>query len=334
MRHRNTLTRSLNALRRDGPIPPKRKAVFEEQAHQRVPDFDPDMVPESRVDYLPNGAEISELSLRDETDRPVNLLRRGHRYRIRYLIAFTDRCEDVGAGTLIKTLTGVEIASASTAHLAERERTGVPGRVTEVVWEFDCNLLVGTYFVNAGCSSVVYGERRFLHRDHRRADVPGAARTGVAHDRDRRSAPDPTGARDRGNRRPGRGPVTGGLSNRQHGESSWMLRGLRKLAGRSTGDPVVPAAPGARGPGFIGIGGQKSGTTWLFSHLERHPGVSFPGGKEVHYWDWHYGVASSGTAACSTARRAAPLRATSRLHTPRSTRAWWRTSTGTSRMPG
>ncbi len=68
-----------------------------------------------------------------------------------------------------------------------------------------------------------------------------------------------------------------------------MLRGLRKLAGRSTGDPVVPAVPGVRGPGFIGIGGQKSGTTWLFSHLERHPGVSFPGGKEVHYWDWHYG---------------------------------------------
>ena len=68
-----------------------------------------------------------------------------------------------------------------------------------------------------------------------------------------------------------------------------MLRGLRKLAGRSTGDPVVPAVPGSRGPGFIGIGGQKSGTTWLFSHLERHPGVSFPGGKEIHYWDWHYG---------------------------------------------
>ena len=153
-----------DALRRDGPIPPKRDAVVEEQAHQRVSDFDPHMVPESRVDYLPNGAEISELSLRDETDNPVNLLRRGHRYRIRYLIAFTDRCEDVGAGTLIKTLTGVGIASASTAHLAEMERTGVPGRVTEVVWEFDCNLLVGTYFVNAGCSGVVYGERRFLHR--------------------------------------------------------------------------------------------------------------------------------------------------------------------------
>ena len=130
-----------DALRRDGPIPPKRDAVVEEQAHQRVSDFDPHMVPESRVDYLPNGAEISGLSLRDETDNPVNLLRRGHRYRIRYLIAFTDRCEDVGAGTLIKTLTGVGIASASTAHLAEMERTGVPGRVTEVVWEFDCNLL-------------------------------------------------------------------------------------------------------------------------------------------------------------------------------------------------
>ncbi|MCY4589394.1 MAG: ABC transporter ATP-binding protein [Alphaproteobacteria bacterium] len=153
-----------DALRRDGPIPPKRGAPVEKKVHQRVPDFDPDMVPESRVDYLPNGAEIFELALTDETDRRVNLLRRGHRYRIRYLIAFIDRCEDVGAGTLIKTLTGVAIASASTAHLGEMERTGVPGRVTEVVWEFECNLLAGTYFINAGCSGVVYGERRFLHR--------------------------------------------------------------------------------------------------------------------------------------------------------------------------
>ena len=151
-------------LRREGPVPPRQVAAVEQQTDQRIPDFDPDMVPESRVDYLPNGAEISELSLRDENDRPVNVLRRGRGYRIRYLITFADHCEDVGAGTLIKTLTGVEIASASTAHLAGVDRTGVPGAVTEVVWRFDCNLLTGTYFVNAGCSGVVYGERRFLHR--------------------------------------------------------------------------------------------------------------------------------------------------------------------------
>lgn len=36
---------------------------------------------------------------------------------------------------------------------------------------------------------------------------------------------------------------------------------------------------------FVGIGAQKAGTTWLFENLARHPGICFPGGKEVHFWD-------------------------------------------------
>jgi Sulfotransferase domain len=38
-------------------------------------------------------------------------------------------------------------------------------------------------------------------------------------------------------------------------------------------------------PDFMGIGGQRCGTTWLFAHLLRHPEVAFPAGKEIHYWD-------------------------------------------------
>lgn len=36
---------------------------------------------------------------------------------------------------------------------------------------------------------------------------------------------------------------------------------------------------------FLGIGAQKAGTTWLFHQLRRHPDVSFPRGKELHYWN-------------------------------------------------
>lgn len=36
---------------------------------------------------------------------------------------------------------------------------------------------------------------------------------------------------------------------------------------------------------FLGIGAQKSGTSWLHDRLQRHPEIAFPGGKEVHYWD-------------------------------------------------
>jgi hypothetical protein len=36
---------------------------------------------------------------------------------------------------------------------------------------------------------------------------------------------------------------------------------------------------------FLGIGAQKAGTTWLYEMLRRHPGLAFPAGKEVHFWD-------------------------------------------------
>jgi len=37
---------------------------------------------------------------------------------------------------------------------------------------------------------------------------------------------------------------------------------------------------------FLVIGAQKAGTTWLFGKLRwHHQKISFPGGKEVHFWD-------------------------------------------------
>jgi hypothetical protein len=36
---------------------------------------------------------------------------------------------------------------------------------------------------------------------------------------------------------------------------------------------------------FLGIGAQKAGTTWLYEMLRRHPDITFPAGKEVHFWD-------------------------------------------------
>lgn len=39
---------------------------------------------------------------------------------------------------------------------------------------------------------------------------------------------------------------------------------------------------------FIGIGAQKSGTTWLADYLSRHPGVHMTARKELHYWNAVY----------------------------------------------
>ncbi|MBI2994960.1 MAG: sulfotransferase [Gammaproteobacteria bacterium] len=55
--------------------------------------------------------------------------------------------------------------------------------------------------------------------------------------------------------------------------------------------PGVPAKGGyvprsdLSGLDFLGIGGQRCGTTWLFEMLRRHPSISLPEEKELHFWD-------------------------------------------------
>lgn len=41
----------------------------------------------------------------------------------------------------------------------------------------------------------------------------------------------------------------------------------------------------AAGPDFLGIGAQRSGTTWLYMALDRHPALWLPPVKELHYFD-------------------------------------------------
>jgi hypothetical protein len=39
------------------------------------------------------------------------------------------------------------------------------------------------------------------------------------------------------------------------------------------------------GPDFVGIGAPRSGTSWLYEVLARHPGLWLPPVKELHYFD-------------------------------------------------
>ena len=41
-------------------------------------------------------------------------------------------------------------------------------------------------------------------------------------------------------------------------------------------------------PAFLGIGAQKSGTTWLHARLREHPSIFLPEEKELHYFDWNF----------------------------------------------
>jgi hypothetical protein len=68
-------------------------------------------------------------------------------------------------------------------------------------------------------------------------------------------------------------------------------RSLRRCSTLAISRPFGSAATD-RVIGFLGIGAQKCGTSWLHHMLSTHPGISFPAGKEVHYWDElsHLGV--------------------------------------------
>ena len=41
-------------------------------------------------------------------------------------------------------------------------------------------------------------------------------------------------------------------------------------------------------PDFIGIGAQKSGTTWLYKNMLEHPEIFLPKIKEIHFFDWYF----------------------------------------------
>jgi hypothetical protein len=56
-------------------------------------------------------------------------------------------------------------------------------------------------------------------------------------------------------------------------------------------------------PSALVIGAQRSGTTSLFNYLVRHPDVLPPLGKEVHYFDLHYGRGLEWYRGCFPYRR-------------------------------
>lgn len=41
-------------------------------------------------------------------------------------------------------------------------------------------------------------------------------------------------------------------------------------------------------PGFLGVGAQRAGTTWIARNLAEHPDIYIPWEKELHFFDRHY----------------------------------------------
>lgn len=126
--------------------------------------YNPDLMPKSTISYESRGAKIQDVRISTLDGRPVNTLVSGRRYQIRFQVDFTEPAWQVATGTRIKTITGVELGGASTGRTSRVIEHVAAGTRLEVTHEFECRLTDGTYFVNAGVSSINHGEREWMHR--------------------------------------------------------------------------------------------------------------------------------------------------------------------------
>lgn len=158
-------------LRGEAPPPPPDpvggralKADREADDPDQADFFNPGLVVDETTIYEPRGARIENLHVRALDGRRVNVLVGGRAYEVVYRVRFLDDCWAIAFGTRIKTVTGLELGGASTGQAGEFMEHVVAGQIVEVVHRFDCRLLPGTYFLNAGVSGLIDGARTALHR--------------------------------------------------------------------------------------------------------------------------------------------------------------------------
>jgi lipopolysaccharide transport system ATP-binding protein len=125
---------------------------------------DPNLLPESTVEYERKGAVIENVQIRDRHDRRVNVLRAGMDYEYSYEVHFLKPARLVRFGMMIKLVTGLELAGQSSHPTAEGiERVEAETRV-RVCFRFRAQLVPGAYFMNAGVLGLLAGEETYLHR--------------------------------------------------------------------------------------------------------------------------------------------------------------------------
>ena len=113
--------------------------------------------------YEPRGAMISNPHITDLEGHETAVLSCGDEYFYCFDVEHHISAYDVVFGLLIKTKTGFELGGAATFDYRGMEEV-TDGTKYKVKFRFRCNLNNGVYFVNAGVSSIIDGQRIYLHR--------------------------------------------------------------------------------------------------------------------------------------------------------------------------
>ncbi|MFO1098502.1 MAG: ABC transporter ATP-binding protein [Xanthobacteraceae bacterium] len=146
--------------------PPSVVAPIAPQGGPPIPEgYNTDLVSQSCVEYESHGALIRDLRLLNCKKQQVNILESGHNYTYEYFVDFSVEAVDVGFGMLVKTTSGLEIGGGTTYFDRELRTPRVsPGSTAHVQFEFECSLLPGIYFLNAGVLGTINRDARYLHR--------------------------------------------------------------------------------------------------------------------------------------------------------------------------
>lgn len=127
--------------------------------------FDPDLKPNSTIEYEDKGARIRDAGIYTQSNIKVNNLVRGRSYFYRYTVDFATVAERVRFGMLIKTISGAELGGAVSApSVADSVEWVDAGSSVQVQFQFACNLTPGLYFLNAGVTGISEQVETFLHR--------------------------------------------------------------------------------------------------------------------------------------------------------------------------
>jgi lipopolysaccharide transport system ATP-binding protein len=125
------------------------------------PFFDPDLLTQSRLRFVEQGAHIHDTGITTLGGEASNLLTARESYRFRFNVSFSKTFQRVRFGMLIKTVTGIELGGRQTS---DKLLEVIAGDTTEVSFQFSCQLVPGIYFLNAGVLGEVDGAEVFLDR--------------------------------------------------------------------------------------------------------------------------------------------------------------------------
>lgn len=126
--------------------------------------FLPNLIPKSTVEYRNAEVDINRIKIVTPAGEQVNALLTGETYLYTYTVNFLLDAYEISFGMTLKTENGM-VLSGIDSYLTGKFRQKVSaGEEISVQWQFQCNLMPGTYYTNVGVLSRQNVQPEYLNR--------------------------------------------------------------------------------------------------------------------------------------------------------------------------